>query len=225
MAPPIPMARDQVLAAVRAALAGVHVPALAPLAPAQASTSDVVALAMRFTSAARAVGTIVHEAASRGAAVDAVAAIIASAATAPRVVAWPTPPASGLAAAAVAGVSGAALRFVERGTTPAEVADADIGITAADALIAESGTLLLRSHARARTVSLLPPVHVAIVGRELLVADLGTALARVRSVDEPDSCLTLITGPSRTSDIEKKLVVGVHGPCALHVVLLAYAER
>ncbi len=218
------MPRETILSAVRTALAGDRVPPLAPIAVGAADARDGAALAARFTHEARAVGTIVHEVGSRAAAVDTLVAILGAAAPAPRVVAWPTALARELAAAAVARIVGADLLLVER-TTPADaIAAADLGITEADVLVAASGTLVLRARGRARTVSLLPPTHVAVVGRERLVADLGAALARVRTTAERDSCLTLITGPSRTADIEKKLVVGVHGPCTLHVVLLERTE-
>ncbi len=105
------------------------------------------------------------------------------------------------------------------------IAAADIGVTEADCLVAASGTVVLRSANRHRGASLLPPIHVVVARSDLLVADLGTALARVRTgPPSAESCVTLITGPSRTADIEKKLVLGVHGPCALHVILVTAAS-
>jgi len=233
------MARETVLDALRAALAGAVVPPLPRLAPASAAPDRRV-LAAGFAREAGTVGTIVHEVEGLGAAISAVAAVLAATATSPRVVAWPTPLARTVATAAVAATPGASLRIVDdAATAPGDVADdlaavraattdvvaaADVGITEAEYLVADSGTLVLRAAGRARGVSLLPPVHVAVVACDRLVADLGAALAHLRATGARDSCVTLVTGPSRTADIEKKLVVGVHGPCTLHVVLLACPE-
>lgn len=213
------MRREAVLSAVRAALAGVVVPPLAAAPPAPGA-DDTAALATRFVAEARAVGTIVHEVASRADAGAVVAAIVAGAAPAPRVVAWSTPLARELATSATALLLHAALDVVDRATSPDVIAAADVGVTEADVVVAASGTLVLRACGRARSVSLLPATHIAVVERARLAADLAEALRRLRAVDDPESAVTLITGPSRTADIEKKLVVGVHGPCALHVVLL-----
>jgi L-lactate dehydrogenase complex protein LldG len=94
----------------------------------------------------------------------------------------------------------------------------DAGVTTAQWGIAETGTLVLESaRERSRLASLVPPVHVAILSTRCICPSLGDALARV---DPASHAITLITGPSRTSDIELTLVVGVHGPQTVHVLLL-----
>ena len=70
----------------------------------------------------------------------------------------------------------------------------------------------------AASLSLLPPIHVAVADRSQLLSDLFD-LFEVPSA-EPPSCLSLITGPSKTGDIELRLVTGVHGPGEIHVVLI-----
>ena len=102
---------------------------------------------------------------------------------------------------------------------PGAAERASVGVTGADLAIAASGTLLLRSGpGRGRAVSLLPWVHVAVVEERALVATLEEAFARL---GEPlPSSAVLITGPSRSADIENDLSVGVHGPGEVHVVLL-----
>jgi len=96
----------------------------------------------------------------------------------------------------------------------------DVGITTAQAAIAETGTLVLESdQERHRLVSLLPPVHIAIVNGARLCATLGEALKIVRGNGlEMSRAITFITGPSRTADIELTLTIGVHGPKELHVI-------
>jgi L-lactate dehydrogenase complex protein LldG len=107
---------------------------------------------------------------------------------------------------------------------------APVCISGADSGIAESGTLLLRSGAgRGRLASLLAPVHIAVLRTSQLVRGLGDALAAVQA-QNPDvfadsSNLTLITGPSRTADIELTLTLGVHGPREIHVILLDAADH
>jgi L-lactate dehydrogenase complex protein LldG len=96
---------------------------------------------------------------------------------------------------------------------------ADLGITGVDYLIAETGSLALFSRPeQPRSLSLLPPVHVAIAERSQLLPDLFDLFAITPG--ELPSCLSLITGPSKTGDIELRLVTGVHGPGEIHVVLL-----
>lgn len=101
--------------------------------------------------------------------------------------------------------------------------DCDIGITSAQWAIAETGTLVLESEAeRHRLTSLLPPVHIAIVEtcriRQTLVEVIQ--LLGEKGKDSLSRTVTLITGPSRTSDIELTLAIGVHGPAELFVIML-----
>lgn len=103
---------------------------------------------------------------------------------------------------------------------------AQVCISGADAAIAESGTLVLAGGTgRPRLASLLAPVYIAVVRREQLVRGLGEALELLHARHGEDvlgarSSVTLITGPSRTGDIELTLTLGVHGPAAVHVVLI-----
>lgn len=99
---------------------------------------------------------------------------------------------------------------------------ADLGVTAVDFAIAETGTLaVFASPRQPRVASLLPPVHVALVERSRIVPDLFDLFDRLESRAAPlPPNLTLITGPSKTGDIELKLTTGVHGPGVWHVVVL-----
>ena len=102
---------------------------------------------------------------------------------------------------------------------------APVCIAGVDAAIAESSTLVIHGGAgRPRLASLLAPVFIAIVRREQLVRGLGEAIARVKQtygdVFSDASALTLITGPSRTADIELTLTLGVHGPREVHAIVI-----
>ena len=98
-----------------------------------------------------------------------------------------------------------------------EMALCDLGITEADFLIPETGTLVLRSSAeKPRAVSLLPRVHLAIVRPEILRADMHQVFAEAKDANY----LVFITGPSRTADIELTVTLGVHGPKNLYVWIL-----
>jgi L-lactate dehydrogenase complex protein LldG len=100
----------------------------------------------------------------------------------------------------------------------------DIGISGVDWLIAETGTIVIGAAVREpRSLSLLPPVHVAVATRSQIVADLFDLFDALSSKSHGNgmtSCVTLITGPSKTGDIELQLVTGVHGPGEVHVVLI-----
>jgi L-lactate dehydrogenase complex protein LldG len=110
--------------------------------------------------------------------------------------------------------------------TRADLFACDAGVTSAQWGIAETGTLVLESaREQNRLASLVPRVLIAILRAENVCETLGEALERVRSPDAAGElasrAITLITGPSRTSDIELTLVIGVHGPQELHVILLS----
>lgn len=98
-----------------------------------------------------------------------------------------------------------------------EMAHCHLGITEADFLLPETGTLVLRSSAeKPRAVSLLPRIHLAIVRPEMLRADIHQVFAEARD----SSYLVFISGPSRTADIELTVTLGVHGPKNLYVWIL-----
>lgn len=108
----------------------------------------------------------------------------------------------------------------------AQLAQCGAGVTTVAYAIAETGTIVLTSDERnALLVSLLPTIHIAL----LRPAQISTSLAEVISklnverVGEGQSCrsASFITGPSRTSDVELTLSIGVHGPKELHVIVMA----
>jgi L-lactate dehydrogenase complex protein LldG len=97
----------------------------------------------------------------------------------------------------------------------------DVGITKAQAAIAETGTLVLDSSVEQnRLVSLVPPVHIAILDASRIYRTLGETLAALQAGGEVSPALTFITGPSRTADIELTLTIGVHGPQELYVIVV-----
>jgi L-lactate utilization protein LutC len=97
---------------------------------------------------------------------------------------------------------------------------ADVGISGVHALVAETGTVVMASGpGEPRSLSLLPPVHIAVAERGQLQPDLFDLFATFGPGPLP-SCLALITGPSKTGDIELRLVTGVHGPGEVHVILI-----
>jgi L-lactate dehydrogenase complex protein LldG len=99
---------------------------------------------------------------------------------------------------------------------------AHMGISSVNCLVAETGSVVLHSAmTQPRSLSLLPPIHIAIAERNQIVADLFDLFpSSNRSEQALPSCITFITGPSKTGDIELKLVTGVHGPREIHVILL-----
>lgn len=100
-------------------------------------------------------------------------------------------------------------------------ATADVGITSADYALADTGTLvMLSSLQEARLISLLPPVHIAVVPKERVLSGLDELFTILPHPAEQTSSMVLITGPSRTADIEQILVRGVHGPGEIHVVVV-----
>lgn len=100
-------------------------------------------------------------------------------------------------------------------------AGAEVGITSADYALADTGTLvMIASPAEARLVSLVPPAHIAVVPAERVLTGLDELFALHPLPAEETSSMVLITGPSRTADIEQILVRGVHGPGEIHVVIL-----
>jgi L-lactate dehydrogenase complex protein LldG len=100
-------------------------------------------------------------------------------------------------------------------------AAAEIGITSADYALSDTGTLvMIASPAEARLVSLLPLMHVAIVPRERILTGLDELFTILPRPADQTSSMVLITGPSRTADIEQILVRGVHGPGQISVIVV-----
>ncbi|HEY2979603.1 MAG TPA: LUD domain-containing protein [Anaerolineales bacterium] len=106
------------------------------------------------------------------------------------------------------------VKLVSPNADKREMAKCDLGITEADYVLPETGTLVLRSsYEKPRAVSLLPRVHLAIVRPDSLRADMHQVFAEAKH----DHYLLFITGPSRTADIELTVTLGVHGPRNLYV--------
>ncbi|HWD00411.1 MAG TPA: lactate utilization protein [Candidatus Sulfopaludibacter sp.] len=100
-------------------------------------------------------------------------------------------------------------------------ATVDVGITSADYVLADTGTLvMISSPQEARMVSLLPPAHIAVVPTGRILTGLDELFTLLPRPAEQSSSMVLITGPSRTADIEQILVRGVHGPGQITVILV-----
>ncbi len=103
------------------------------------------------------------------------------------------------------------------------LADCDVSITGCEALVARTGSMVLSAAMpEGRTASVYAPVHICIARTSQLVYDVKDALQRLQKKYSNDlpSLVTFATGPSRTADIEKTLVVGVHGPKEVYCFLV-----
>ncbi len=111
--------------------------------------------------------------------------------------------------------------FTQRDDLKEACAAADIGITSADYALSATGSfVMLSSPHEARLVSLLPPAHIAIFPRSRILANLDELLSILPRPADQTSSMVLITGPSRTADIEQILVRGVHGPGEVYAVIV-----
>lgn len=100
-------------------------------------------------------------------------------------------------------------------------AEAKVGVSQVDWAIANTGTVAQNSTAiEQRLVSTLPDVHIVLVGSDRIVPDLSSFLAKLSPRDANAGYIALITGPSRTADIERVLTIGAHGPEKLVVVFV-----
>lgn len=100
----------------------------------------------------------------------------------------------------------------------------EVGVSHAFAAVAESGTaVLLSGMDNPTTINLLPETHVVIVEARDIAGDLESVIGRVRArygKDAMPRTVNLVTGPSRSGDIEQKLILGAHGPRALHLIVV-----
>lgn len=104
-----------------------------------------------------------------------------------------------------------------------DIANADVSITGCEALVARTGSMVMTTaQASGRTTSVYAPVHICIAYTSQLVYDVKDALQQVKDKygAQLPSLITFATGPSRTADIEKTLVVGVHGPKEVYCFLV-----
>ena len=107
-----------------------------------------------------------------------------------------------------------------------KITHAFIGVTSADFCLADSATLVMKTRpGQARSVSLAPSIHVVVISLEQIIADLNELYAFLKydTVHQKEGltrCMTFITGPSKTADIEAIMVHGVHGPREVHLYVI-----
>ena len=106
-----------------------------------------------------------------------------------------------------------------------KLARCDFALVEADYAIAATGTLaMLATPERPGSLTLLPPVNVILVSAERILPDLAAALEAIGPGAIASHRLALVTGPSRTADIEKRIVLGVHGPREIHVAVVWHGD-
>ena len=129
--------------------------------------------------------------------------------------AWETPRLRHLGISEI--LDGLGVELVSPNADKHAMAECDLGVTEADFLLPETGTLVLQSSfKKPRGVSLLPRIHLAIVRPDMLRADMH----QVFMESKDHHYLVFISGPSRTADIELTVTLGVHGPRSLYVWML-----
>lgn len=216
------MDRDSFLGRVGQAALHSELPP-APMVAPDLPELDDVDLVARFRSRAQAVNTVVHGPVSRHG-VPRVVMGVAAGHEAGRFIAWDELPASGVASA----LQSAGLDRVDAETTSEDRLEhnlsyfhLDIGITGASAGLAESGSVVLvHGPGRPRMASIVPEIHIVLLEVERLARTLAHWAHEYPGLVGETTNLVLVTGPSRTGDIEQQLNLGVHGPRHVHVVLV-----
>ena len=205
--------RDKVLAALRRALAGEAASdaGIGPEPfPAPRAAADPHLEMDRLLAEVQALSGVTARLAA--AEIDAALSHLVAEQTVRRATLWQTPRLRALGIEQRLGALG--VDIVSPHSDKRTLAECDLGVTEVDFALPETGTLaLLSSPTKPRAVSLVPRVHLAILGAAALRADLHQVFAEARQA----SYLVFITGPSRTADIELVVTLGVHGPQALFV--------
>lgn len=183
-----------------------------PAGPRQRIEGD---LALRFRTMSERMSSTVEEIATSRDAPAAVARYLAGQGIAPRAVAWPT-----LASLDWAG-AGVSVEFRKPGFDESQGSDA-VGITGCFCALAETGTLVLVSGPETHaSTHLLPETHIALVPASRIVRDMEDAFALLRAErGTVPRALNMVSGPSRTGDIEQTIVLGAHGPYRVHLLVL-----
>ena len=107
-----------------------------------------------------------------------------------------------------------------------QVTESYIGVTSADYCVASTATLIMKAGpGQMRSVSLLPVIHVAVIELKQVISDLKELYTLLNQdphekVEGLSNCMTCITGPSKTGDIELVMVHGAHGPRELHLFVI-----
>ena len=149
-----------------------------------------------------------------------------------RIVAWRHPLIDALDLPAVLKDAGAVVDVVaatgpgERAAMRQKVRDAYVGITSADFCLADSATLVMKSRAgQDRSVSLVPSIHIAVIRQDQILANLKELYYLLEHdpahrEEGLTACMTFISGPSKTADIEATMVHGAHGPREVHLLVV-----
>ncbi len=115
----------------------------------------------------------------------------------------------------------------QRASLRQQVIDSYIGVTSADFCMADTATLVMRARpGQARSVSLVPSIHIAVIELDQIIADLKELHALlIKEMEEEKegltNCMTYISGPSKTADVEATMVHGAHGPREVYVYVIA----
>jgi L-lactate dehydrogenase complex protein LldG len=216
--------RDLMLNRIKESLASAHLPAALAALPLRQPEPAADALVESFVREAAAVKAAVHQPATRGEAIETVMELLRDS---KEILTWadsdlPLPLGDVLRSAGLQRLDPALPSDPDdRKTKLAELGRATAGLTGALAGLADTGTLALVSGpGRPRLASLLPPIHVALLPVSALYPHMAAFFAAQSESAPGASNLVFITGPSRSADIELTLTIGVHGPGALHIVLL-----
>jgi L-lactate dehydrogenase complex protein LldG len=114
----------------------------------------------------------------------------------------------------------------ERKRLRTHVVDSYIGITSADYCMAETASLVMRTHpGQARSVSLVPSIHIAVIHQDQIISDLNELYTLIQwdtdgSREGLTNCMTFISGPSKTADVEATMVHGAHGPREVYIYVM-----
>ncbi len=195
-----------------------------PRVPRDLPELEDVDLVDLFRARVQAVNGVIHGPVTRHGAPRAVTGI-AMGHDAKSFMAWDDLPASGVASA----LQTAGMERVDHHTPREEerlehnvtYVDLDVGVTGADAALAESGTLVLtHGEGRSRMASLVPEIHIALLEVSLIERSLAHWAHENPRLAGETTNLVFVSGPSRTGDIEQQLNLGVHGPRHLHVIMI-----
>lgn len=210
------MSREDVLLKVRAALGRAGGQAPPPLLPPMLKIPDI-ALETRVTEFIRHFESLAGKA-FRVPTREAARARVADLLENRTAVASNAPYLSECRIESLAGVR-AGIRNVDQ--LRAACAETGAGITSADYALSATGTLIMLASPReARLISLLPPLHIAVIPSSVIITSLDELFTILPKPSEQTSSMVMITGPSRTADIEQILVRGVHGPGEIRVIIV-----